>query len=151
MLRVSFDFDTESQTVIDLKVTTIPSKYENINLPIVEVGDNKLIISPKAISLLSVNYGDRIAVNYIQQTNEITFPVIGKSETFADPHSGNKLTKNNTVSFKGTQKTILTKYGQLFRIEEYKPNIFCMIPINDNDLIQASPDLTNENNYLNLV
>lgn len=100
----------------------------NISIPIIEVSDNKLIISPRAKELISAKYGDRIAVNYIQVNNEITIPVIGKAEVFADPNSGNKLTKSNTISFKGIQKTILTKYGQLFEIEEYKPGMFKMIP-----------------------
>ena len=30
-------------------------------------------MSPKAIELMSVHYGDRIAVNYIQENNEVTF------------------------------------------------------------------------------
>lgn len=101
----------------------------NMAVPIVEISDNKLIISPPAKELMSAKYGDRIAVNYVQKNNEITIPVIGKAEIFADPNAGNKLTKNNTVSFKGTQKIILTKYGQLFEIEEYKPGMFKMIPV----------------------
>lgn len=151
MLKISFDFDIESQAVTNVKVVNVPTKYDNIDLPIVEVGDSKLIISPKAISLMSAHFGDKISVNYIQQNNELTIPVIGKSEVFSTPDAGNKLSKNNTISFKGTQKTILTKYGQLFKIEEYKPGMFKMISINEMDLIQADSDLTDENNNLTLI
>lgn len=151
MLKISFDFDIESQAVTNVKVVNVPTKYDNIDLPIVEVGDSKLIISPKAISLMSAHFGDKISVNYIQQNNELTIPVIGKSEVFSTPDAGNKLSKNNTISFKGTQKTILTKYGQLFKIEEYKPGMFKMISINEMDLIQADFDLTDENNNLTLI
>ena len=90
-------------------------------------------------------------LGYIQKNNEITIPVIGKAEAFADPNAGNKVSKNNTVSFKGTQKTILTKYGQLFKIKEYKPGMFRMDPINEADLIPADLSLITENNELTLI
>lgn len=151
MLRISFDFDVDSQAVTNVKVVNMPSKYDNIDLPVVEVGDNKLIISPKAVELMSAHYGDRIAVNYIQKSNEITFPIIGKAELFADPNAGNKLSKTNTVSFKGTQRTILTKYGQLFKIEEYKPGMYKMEAINESDLVQADANLVDESNDLSLI
>ena len=151
MLKISFDFDIESRAVTNVKVVDVPPKYDNINLPVVEVEDSRLIISPKAIELMSVKYGDRIALNYIQKNNEITIPVIGKAEAFADPNAGNKVSKNNTVSFKGTQKTILTKYGQLFKIKEYKPGMFRMDPINEADLIPADLSLITENNELTLI
>ena len=63
MLKVSFEFDEESKAVTNVKVVKVPSKYDNIDLPIVEIGDSKLIMSPKAVSLLSAQCGDRIAVN----------------------------------------------------------------------------------------
>lgn len=151
MLRISFDFDLESQAVTNVNVVKMPSKYDNINLPVIEVGDNKLILSTKAIELMSVHSGDRLAVNYIQKSNEFTMPVIGKAEMFADPNAGNKLSKSNTVSFKGTQRTILTKYGQLFKIEEYRPGMFKMESINEADLIQADENLVSEHNDLTLI
>ncbi len=148
MLKVSFEFDEESKAVTNVKVVKVPSKYDNIDLPIVEIGDSKLIMSPKAVSLLSAQCGDRIAVNYIQKSNELTIPVIGKAEVFSDPENGNKLTKSNTVSFKGTQKTILSKYGQLFKIEECRPGMFKMIKIDESDLSKAGTDLDTENSDL---
>ena len=78
-------------------------------------------------------------------------PVIGNAEMFADPNAGNKLSKSNTVSFKGTQRTILTKYGQLFKIEEYRPGMFKMESINEADLIQADENLVSEHNDLTLI
>lgn len=151
MLKISFDLDTDSQTITNVNIVTKSFKYDDINLPVIEVGDNKLIISPKAIELMSIHYGDRIAVNYVQENNELTFPIIGKAAIFADPNAGNKLSKSNTVSFKGTQRTILTKYGQLFKIEEYRPGMFKMNSINESDIIQVDENLVNENNDLSLI
>ena len=119
---------------MSVKVVNKPLKYDNINIPVVEVGDNKLIISPKAVELMSIHYGDRVAINYMQKNNEVTIPIIGKAEMFADPNAGNKLSKSNTVSFKGIQRTILTRYGQLFILKEYKFGIFKMETVNIQDL-----------------
>ena len=35
MLKVSFEFDEESKAVTNVKVLKVPSKYDNIDLPIV--------------------------------------------------------------------------------------------------------------------
>lgn len=138
MLTISFDFNEDTKTVTNVKVVKVPSKFDNIDLPIVELTDNKLILSSLACKEMHVDIGDRISVNYIQKNNEVTFPVIGKSEVFSDPESGNKLSRNGTVSFKGTQQTILSKYGQLFRIEEINDGMFKMIAITEADLAKLA-------------
>ena len=66
------------------------NKFEGINVPIIELGDKKLILSPLALQILNVNPGDRLSINYIQKNNENTIPVIGKAEIFADPENGQK-------------------------------------------------------------
>lgn len=134
MLTISFDFNEDTKTVTNVKVVKVPSKYDNVKIPIVELTDNKLILSPLACQEMGVDIGDRIVVNYIQKNNEVTLPVIGKSEVFSDPEAGNKLTRSGTVSFKGTQQTILSKYGQLFRIAEVKDGMFGMFAITEADL-----------------
>lgn len=144
MFKISFNFDTSAKTVTDINVIEIHPKYENINIPIIEIGDNRLIISAKALELIDAHYGDRITVNYIQYSNELTFPVIGKAEVFGDINAGNKLSKNSTVSFKGVQKTILTKFGKLFKIEPYKSGMFTMVTIDKEALIKDNLDLINE-------
>lgn len=134
MLKISFDFNEESQTVSNVKVTKTAAKYDDIDLPIIEVSESKLIFSPQAISTMCLASGDRISVNYIQKNNELTFPVIGKSEVFADSDSGNKLSKSNTVLFRGTQNTILTKYGKLFKLEYLKSNMFKLVAIQESEI-----------------
>lgn len=151
MFKISFDFYEGSEVVTNIKVMNIPNKYDDIDLSVVELSNNKLIISPRAMELMSTKYGDRISVNYVQVNNEITFPVIGKAETFASHDAGNRITKINTVSFKGVQSSILSKYGTLFQLELWKSGIFKMNPINEGDLATANVNLINENNDLNLI
>lgn len=73
MLKISFDFDETTNSVTNVKVVKTASKFENLDLPIVELGDSKLIMSPKAIELLSAQIGDRISVNYIQKITNSLF------------------------------------------------------------------------------
>ena len=107
------------------------NKFEGINIPVIELGDKKLILSPLTLQILNVNPGNRLSINYIQKNNENTFPVIGKAEIFADPENGQKLTKSNTISFRGNQYKFLKQFGNLFKIEMYAKDIYKMVAIND--------------------
>ena len=151
MLKISFDFDETTNSVTNVKVVKTASKFENLDLPIVELGDSKLIMSPKTIELLSAQIGDRISVNYIQKNNELTFPVIGKSEVFTDKEAGNKLSKTNTVSFRGSQKTCLSQYGNLFKLEALRPGVFKMVKIEESELSEADPEFKEETEILNTI
>lgn len=96
----------------------------------VSVLENKLVLTQDAVNLLNASSGDRIAINYVQISNQETFPVIGKSDVFVDPNSGNKLTKSNTVSFRGVQRTMLATYGTTFELEIYKNKMFKLKKVN---------------------
>lgn len=100
---------------------------------IVELQDNKLIISDSAMNNLSINPGDRLSINYVQNKDNI-YPVIGKSEMFSDPESGSKVTKSRTLSFRGLQNKILSHYGHLFTLEKDSivAGVYKMTPINGN-------------------
>ena len=51
-------------------------KYINIKIPVIEVSDNKLILSPLAIETLQMTPGDRVSVNYVQAVSytHLTLP-----------------------------------------------------------------------------
>lgn len=151
MLKISFNFDPETQVVSSVKVEDIPKKYKNVGLPIVKIENNKLDLSEDAIRMLSANCGDRIAVNYFQQNNELIIPVIAKAEVFGDPYVGNKLTKSNTVSFKGEQRVMLLKFGSIFKVEEHNGDMFKLTPIDEADLLKVNDDFEEEINNLNLI
>ena len=97
----------------------------------IKLETNKLILSKEAIKLLNACPGDRIAINYKQESNTNTYPVIGLSSCFSDPESGQKLTKSNTLSFRGNQNTILKLYGEEFKLEpeSFQSCVFKLIPI----------------------
>lgn len=92
----------------------------NQNLATIKVENNRLVLSSEAVKALNAIVGDRITINYWNIDKETTFPLIGKSELFSDPTNGNKLTKSNTVSYRGTQNKILKEYGSLFKLVPFK-------------------------------
>lgn len=125
MFKISFDFDETTKTVSNVKVSTVAKPIiPPDEAPTVLVEENKLVFSNKALELLTASAGDRIAINYIQVDNKTTFPIIAKSTAVFDINVGNKLTKTNTVSYKGSQRDILLLHGDKFELETYKPGIF---------------------------
>lgn len=127
MINISFNYHEDTNTIDNIVIRNYKSILKEVD-PIVEVKENKLVLSPKAISMLQSVHGDRISINYVQDGNELTFPIIGKSSVFADQDSGNRLTKSNTVSFRGFQRDLLLKYGNVFILEEFRDNIFRLSP-----------------------
>ena len=71
------------------------------------VKDNKIILSSEIIDALGANPGDRIVIEYTEYENTI-LPIILISD------GGNKLTKSNTVSFRGKANNNLSAYGTKF-------------------------------------
>lgn len=82
-----------------------------MNNPDIIVEDGKLILSSSLVSSLNAVPGDRISIEYTELNNEIV-PIIIKSE------GGNKLTKSNTVSFRGKNNVSLSEFGTQFCYEE---------------------------------
>lgn len=129
MFNISFDFDEVTQKVTNLKVTSLSKVNLDEGEPLVQLMDNKLKLTSKAIEMIGAQVGDRIQVNYWTENNHNTFPLIGRSEFFTDKEEGSKLTKSNTVSFRGNKNTVLKVYGELFKLEEFKDNMFRLIKV----------------------
>ena len=118
----------------------------NVDEATVTVANNKLVLSKEAVKAIGGVAGDRITINYRTVDSETTFPVIGKSECFGDSTGGNRLTKSNTVSFRGMQRDILLEYGSFFKLVRFN-NYFKMEKvevISENDLLEEEErDLAN--------
>lgn len=149
MFKISFEFDEVKKIVRNLKCELIKEKQLEVNSngkPIVEVEENKLLLSPEVIQLLGISPGDRVSINYTQLSNELTIPLIARSEKFADREAGNKLTKSNTVSFKGKQRTLLLEYGSIFTLKESNnPGVYYLTSVSDDNSTElSSSDLSKE-------
>lgn len=112
----------------------------NQNLATIKVENNRLVLSPESVKALNATVGDRITINYWNIDKETTFPLIGKSELFSDPTNGNKLTKSNTVSYRGTQNKILKEYGSLFKLVPFK-TYFKLELINEDTLNKETSNI----------
>lgn len=73
--------------------------------------ESSLILDSGLIEKLNAKPGDRIVIGYIQKDGILT-PVISIGE------EGNKLTKSNTVSFRGKQRNNLAQFGSNFWAKE---------------------------------
>lgn len=154
MLSISFDFDENTQKVSNLKVTsnTKATTISTINKYDVELQDNKLVFTSEALDKLNASTGDRISVNYWNESPTVTYPIISKSEIFTDGSDGNKCTKARTVSFRGQQRATLLKFGSVFSFEEFidkagniKEGVFKLVPVKEDD---ADSDITEEKEIL---
>ena len=112
----------------------------------IDIDCYKVNLSKEAVKALGGVAGDRITINYWTVNSETTFPIIGKSECFGDPTGGNRLTKSNTVSFRGMQRDILLEYGSFFKLVRFN-NYFKMEKVDvvlENDLLEEEErDLAN--------
>lgn len=106
----------EEITVDTIKKTSTTSKKIDSNTePLVTLETNKLVLTQGAVDILDVCSDCRIDVKY-KQKGGITLPIIGTDQAF-NSKSGNKLTKSNTVSFRGAANEKLAAYGTIFKLE----------------------------------
>ena len=140
MFKISFDFDETSKKVSNMHVEEVKTKEVLQEGSFVTVLDSKLQLTEDTVKLLGASAGDRIVINYYTVDNENTFPVIGKADAFTDASDGNKLTKTNTVSFRGEQRKTLLEYGSTFKVLTFKEKIFRLEPYETDSESKAVAD-----------
>lgn len=135
-MLIEFDFDPEtgdytpiSREIIEEGAAT-PKKAKSVmkddgsTEPIVILEENKLVLNSKAVEVLGAEWEDRISVIYQKHEDKLV-PVIGKDEVFGCK-SGNKLTKNKTVSCRGKANTKLAEHGTEFKLIPLNNDTFIM-------------------------
>lgn len=146
-VTVTFNFDPEEeQAVTDLtcfidgvekkKKTTrsVKPKAEPImeDEAIITLEPTKIIFNNKVVADMGLVYQDRLIIKYQKiDGSKKPVPTIGKDIDFNEEGLGNKLTKTNTLAYRGKANTILAEYGTEFGIEEYKPGIWKLISKNE--------------------
>lgn len=114
--------DTNTGEILETKIVSksepkqVSSKKSKIEdtTPKLYLEENKYKLNSAAVELLGANPDDKIDIKYEQAKNG-TFPVIGLDDNFGT-HSGNRLTKSNTVAFRGSKNEELSKFGKEFTI-----------------------------------
>lgn len=138
-ITVTFQFDPETETVSDLqtfvdgvekkKKTTKKVSTKEIIMEdeaILTREDNKLVLNNKCAATLEVKAEDRIIIKY-EKIGKKRVPIIGTDLSFEEEGSGNKITKTNTVTYRGKANTVLAEYGTVFKLENYKPGIWRLV------------------------
>lgn len=75
--------------------------------------DNKIQLNNAAVELTGFQADDKINVKY-EKKGRITTPVM-----LLDEKEGNRLTKTNTISCRGSKREELLKFGDTFIVEEH--------------------------------
>lgn len=143
-ITVTFNFDSETDQVSDIctfingaevkKKTTRSTKTKEIIMEdeaIIKLEETKLVFNNKAVSDMKIEHENRIVIEYVKTTGKELIPIIGTDLAFEKEGSGNKLTKTNTVAYKGKQNTILAEYGTEFTIEPYKGELWKLVSKNE--------------------
>lgn len=138
-ITVTFDFNTESEEVSNVKVVgnsekkkTTTKKVKDIvtdmdSESILSLEPNKLIFNSKAISEMEIEYEDRIVIKWEKEGKKM-IPVIGKDISFDEEGSGNKVTKSNSIACKGKSNVVLAELGTEFSIVPLREGIWKLIP-----------------------
>lgn len=130
--------DTETGEIInskllDKKVVVSEKPDPEDEIPRVTLENNKIVFNNSAIRLMSVKPGTLMDIKY-KVNNGVSTPVLGTAEAF-NVEGGNKLTKSNSISFRGVKNETLSQYGKNFILE--------------NSLRKGEFILTNKENVIN--
>lgn len=105
-------------TVASAKKSTKSSKSDSNPDPIVTLESNKLVLTQGAVDLLQICEDCRVDIKY-EKKGKQAVPIIGTDSAFGTK-GGNKLTKSNTVSYRGAANEKLSAYGTVFKLEPTK-------------------------------
>ena len=83
--------------------------------PVITLDSNKLILTSGVVQMMNICSDCRIDIKYKKHGTK-SVPIIGTDAAFGT-NGGNKLTKNNTISYRGAANAKLAKYGTTFKIE----------------------------------
>ena len=102
------------------------SKVKENADPILTLEGNKYTLTSGAVQLLGASVGDKIDIKY-KKVNKEQIPMIGICTAFGT-QGGNKLTKTNTVSFRGANNAELSNFGSVFKLKDTEtPGIFALV------------------------
>lgn len=146
----------KEEIIVDTKKTTSTKKSTSTKIdtntePVITLESNKLVISKGAIDLLEVYEDCRIDVKY-KKVDKVSIPVIGTGRAFGKDESGNKLTKTNTVSFRGAANDKLAGFGTIFKLEPTEtPGVFYLKGDKEPSETKVPEELVNIDEELNVL
>lgn len=106
------------------------ARKEESTAPQLILEDNKYCLNAAAVELMGVGPDSKLDIKY-----EKGVPVIGTDEAFGTK-GGNKLTKNNTVAYRGAKNEELAKYGTEFTISAHSSKEGLFVLSSENTPVQ---------------
>ena len=103
--------DTATSTKRQAKPVKVEANIE----PLITLDSNKLVLTTGAVDMMKICPDCRVDIKY-KKKDKVSVPVIGTDAAF-NAKGGNKLTKTNTVSFRGSANDKLAEYGSVFKLE----------------------------------
>jgi hypothetical protein len=138
-ISITFDFNTETEEVSNIKTVgstekkarTTTKKVKDVvekmaNEALITLEPNKLIFNSKAVSDMEIEYEDRIVIKWEKEGKKMT-PIIGKDIAFDEEGTGNKVTKSNSIAYKGKANTVLAELGTEFTIEPLREGVWKLL------------------------
>ena len=138
-ISITFDFNTETEEVSNIKTVgstekkarTTTKKVKDVvekmaNEALITLEPNKLIFNSKAVFDMEIEYEDRIVIKWEKEGKKMT-PIIGKDIAFDEEGTGNKVTKSNTITYKGKSNIVLSEHGSEFTIAPYREGVWKLI------------------------
>ena len=157
-LDILFHYDVNEQTgeivfigkeeiVVDTATSTkrkSTKAIEDNQEPLITLDSNKLVLTTGAVDLMKICADCRVDIKY-KKKDKVSVPVIGTDVAF-ETKGGNKLTKTNTISFRGAANEKLAQFGTTFKLEPSEDEgIFYMIGDKMNQSIEEDAiDIENE-------
>lgn len=140
-ITVTFEFDVETETTSNLtcfvdgiekkKTTARKAKPKEIVLEdeaLVTLEKNKIVFNNRCAAEMGLEWENRVIVKYEKFKGEnLPMPIVGKDTSFDQEGSGNKVTKTNSIAYRGKANAILEKHGIEFKIIPYKEGIWRLI------------------------
>lgn len=131
-MKITFDYNPETNVYTPLKQEVIKEKpakqpiekQEYAGVAQLTLLDNKYVLNQSAVELLGAKAGDKIAINF-KTVDGLNCPIIAKSDVW-QTNTGNKLTKQLTVSCRGIANQVLREYGDKFNLIEYSEGFFIL-------------------------
>lgn len=103
----------------DIKKKTTKKVEDTDPTPRVTLLENKLQLNTAAIKALALESGDRVDIQYRDNS-----PIIGPAELFGS--NGCKVTKTGSVSFRGKKAEELSNYGDCFELQPFDGGRFLL-------------------------
>lgn len=146
-LKYEMSVDTSTGEILETKLLSKKVDSEEAapkksveGSPKLILESNKYVLTDSAMALMDVHPDDKLEIKYESSKELGKVPVIGTVEAFGIK-GGNRLSKSNSVSFRGSKNEELTKYGTEFDVVPHpsKDGLF-ILKSKSSPVIEATGD-----------